>query len=224
VLACYLPYGQFSEWSYLRFLLPAFPAAFALVAAVTVSTLTVLPAAARGATFVTVLTVVAINNTATAAGEQAFHLRDYEARYRLTGHYLAALLPANAVIVSAMESASAHYYTRLPVVRWDLLAIDLDAAVRDLRSAGHPVALLVEDWEVPSLRARFPSSTLARLDWMPRAEVAGATRVGIFDVTDSANPETFPRGAVGSGHPPDMLSLWPAARDSNQPPPPWPER
>ena len=25
VLACYLPYGVFTEWSYLRFLLPAFP-------------------------------------------------------------------------------------------------------------------------------------------------------------------------------------------------------
>ena len=31
VTACYLPYAVFSEWFYLRFLLPALPAAFVAV-------------------------------------------------------------------------------------------------------------------------------------------------------------------------------------------------
>ena len=224
VLACYLPYGQFSEWFYLRFLLPSFPVAFVLVSAVTVSALAYLPVPARGVAFVVALTLVASFNIGIAGREQAFHLRDFEARYRLAGRYLAASLPSNAVIVSSQQSASARYYTQRPVVRWDLLTTDLDAVARDLKSSGHAVVLLVEDWEVPALRARFPSSATARLDWTPRAEVLGTTRVGIFDIADIAPVDTSAATSRSGGRP-DRLSFGPVVDpDPRQPPPPWPER
>lgn len=226
VLACYLPYGQFTEWFYLRFFLPAFPAAFALVSAVTLSALAFLPPAARGVAFAAVLTLVATSNIVTADREQAFHLHLFEARYRLAGQYLAASLPANAVVVSAQESASALYYTPFPVVRWDLIATSLDTVVADLRAARRTAVLVIEDWEVPALRARFPLSTLAKLERSPRAEVVGTTRVGIFELTGNEAPaEASPPDGVSSSRAPDLLSYGPGAGlDRAQPAPPWPER
>jgi len=55
----------------------------------------------------------------------------------------------------------------------------------------HPV-LLVEDWEEPALRLRFPSSTLARLDWPPRALFGSTTRVQLLDPSDRGHPAGQP--------------------------------
>jgi hypothetical protein len=94
------------------------------------------------------------------------------------------VLPPNAVIVTAQESASAHYYTTRPILRWDLLSGDLDAAVDALRGLGRHPVLLVEDWEEPALRTRFPMSALARLDWRSRAQFGTTTRVRYLDPAD----------------------------------------
>jgi hypothetical protein len=94
------------------------------------------------------------------------------------------VLPQHAVIVTAQESASALYYTRRPVLRWDLLPADLDAAVDTLRRLGRHPVLLVEDWEEPAIRARFPSSAVARLDWRSRARFGTTTRVRYLDPND----------------------------------------
>jgi hypothetical protein len=48
--------------------------------------------------------------------------------------------------------------------------------------------LLVEDWEEPALRARFPRSALARLDWNARALFGTTTRVRFLDPADRADP------------------------------------
>lgn len=188
-LACYLPYARFTEWSYLRFLLPAFPMVFVLIGAVTVAALRRIPEAARGVITLCAIAIVCSLNVMTAAREQAFNLRHYEARYRTAGRYLESALPANAVIVAVQQSASARYYTARPVVRWDLLPIELDAAIARLRAIGRHPVLLVEDWEMPELAARFPASAAARLDWTPRAEIGETTRVRLFDPADR-NPIT----------------------------------
>ena len=105
-----------------------------------------------------------------ASREQAFNLRRYEARYRTAGRYLEAALPPNAAIIAVQHSASARHYTGAPVVRWDPLPVDLDAAVAALRKLGQHPFILVEDWEEAALAAKFPRSRLARLDWAPRAD------------------------------------------------------
>ena len=61
--------------------------------------------------------------------------RHYEARYRTMGQHLAASLPPDAMIVTAQESGSAHYHTGRPVLRCDLIAVDLESA---LKLAGPP--------------------------------------------------------------------------------------
>jgi hypothetical protein len=51
VVASYLPYGVFAEWSYLRFLLPAFPLLFVLIGALFAAALLRLPLPIRAAVF-----------------------------------------------------------------------------------------------------------------------------------------------------------------------------
>ena len=181
IVLFYLPYGVFPDWWYLRFLLPAFPALFAAIATLAAVALLRLPSAARGVILIMAITTIVVWNIAQAQRLQVFLTRVSDARYQLTGRYLEAMSPSNAVIVTSQESASVHDYTHLPIVRWDLLRIDLDAAVEQLRMAGYHPLLLVEDWEQPDLVKRFPTSFLARLDWMPIADFGGPIRVGLFD-------------------------------------------
>jgi hypothetical protein len=134
------------------------------------------------------LTLGVALNVTHAAQQSTYVLRDYEARCRTIGRYLAASLPKDAVIVTSQESGSTHYYTGLPVLRWDLLAVDLETALARLRALGRRPVLGVEDCEKPALRARFPSGPIASLDWPPRAEAGGTTRVGVWDPADRDRP------------------------------------
>jgi len=188
LLVLYLPYGVFPDWSSFRFLMPALPIAFAALGAVSSSAVDRLAAAARGPVLLAVLTLLVCVNVTQAARQSAYSLRDYEARYRTMGRHLAASLPGDAVIITAQESGSAHYYTGLPVLRWDLLAVDLETAIARLRALGRHPVLVVEDWEKPALRQRFPSGPIASLDWAPRAEAGQTTRVGAWDPADRGAP------------------------------------
>lgn len=196
LLASYLPYGVFPDWAYLRFLLPALPTAWALVGALVGETVTVRPSSG-GAVLAVALALAVVGNVHAAEREQAFRLHIYERRYLTVGRYLDASQPGNAVVVTSQQSGSVRYYTGLPVVRWDRLDIPLDDAVTDLQARGRHVVLIVEDWERPALRARFPGSRLARLDWRPRAEFGDATQVWLFDLHDAQQPDrAYPMDAV----------------------------
>jgi hypothetical protein len=151
-----------------------------------------LPHPTRGLLLVVSLTVVCSVNVVHASREQAFNLHVFEARYRTAGRYLAAALPRNAAIITVQQSASAWHYTGLPVVRWDLLAVDLDAAVGTLRERGYHPLVLIEDWEMGALQAKFPHSRLARLDWAPRADFGEVTHVRLFDPSDRDAPTATP--------------------------------
>lgn len=184
VLVSYLPYGVFAEWSYLRFLLPALPLAFVLVSSLLVNAADALPASTRGLVVLLAITAACAANVNIAAREQAFNLRRYEARYRTAGRYLEAALPPNAVVLAFQESGGVSYYARTPIVRWDMLRVDLDTAAATLEALGRHPVLLVEDWEAAGIRARFPASAIARLDWTPRADFGTETRVRLFDPAD----------------------------------------
>lgn len=186
--ACYLPYAVFEEWSYLRFLLPAFPAVFAAGGALLVEAGQRLPLPTRGVVAVVAGALIGSVNVTVAAREQAFALRSFEARYLDAGRYLDAALPPEAVVFAVQQSGSVRHYTRRPIVRWDLLQVDLDTAVDDLRALGRTPVLLVEDWEEAGLGARFPSSAAARLDWLPHAEFGDATRVRLYHPADRGKP------------------------------------
>ena len=178
------PVPRFPDWSYLRFFLPALPLGFVVVGALMCDACATLPRSARGLTLLVALTIACSVNVQVAKTEQAFNLRRYEARYRTVGRYLDAVLPSSAVVITVQESASVHHYTHRSVLRWDLLRVDLDEAVSTLEALGRSPVLLVEDWEGQNLRARFPTSRLASLDWQPRADIGSDTRVRLFDPGD----------------------------------------
>jgi 4-amino-4-deoxy-L-arabinose transferase-like glycosyltransferase len=183
VLLCYLPYGVFAEWFYLRFLLPAFPLIMVLVGALLTCASARLPKPIAGLVLVVVVTAACSANVVRAQREQAFNLRLFEARYRAAGRYLEAMLPSDAVVLAVQESGSVAHYARRPVVRWDALG-ELDTALETLQKIGLRPVLLVEDWEAADLLARFPKSAVARLNWPARAEFGDETRVRLFDPAD----------------------------------------
>jgi hypothetical protein len=187
VLLCYLPYGVFPDWFYLRFLLPAFPLAFVLDGALTDRAVMTLPRPAHGPALLLALTAAASTNIVIARREQAFNLRDYEARYLQAGRYADAVLPRESVILAMQESGSARYYAR-PIVRWDLLPVDLDTAIATFTAMHRRPVLLIEDWEAAELRRRFPASLLARLDWTPRADIGTNVHVLLFNPDDRGQP------------------------------------
>jgi hypothetical protein len=196
VVASYLPYAVFAEWSYLRFFLPAFPLLFVLVGALLVTASLRLPKPVRGVVFAATITLACSLNIVRAGHEQAFNLRRYESRYRMAGRYLRTALPREAVVVAVQESGSARYYVDVPILRWDMLDVDLDTALAALRAIGRHPVLLVEDWETPDLRRKFPSSVNARLDWPARAEFGDETRVRLFDPVDRGTARRWPADRV----------------------------
>jgi Dolichyl-phosphate-mannose-protein mannosyltransferase len=183
----YLPYGVFAEWSYLRFLLPAFPLLFVAIGGLLTAALLRLPTSIRAPLLLCTLAAVGAFNVLRAEHEQAFNMRRYESRYRQAGRYLASALPSRAVIVAVQQSGSARYYTSRPVLRWDWLDVDLDTAIAALRARGwHPV-FAIEDWERPDLMKKHPASANARLDWRPRAQFGDEPRVFLYDPLDRTN-------------------------------------
>ena len=184
VLVCYLPYVVYSEWSYLRFFLPALPLTFVLVASLLIAAADVLPASTRGIVLLTLVVTACSLNVVHASREQAFNMRRYDARYRSAGRYLDAVLPDNAVVLAVQESGSVRYYARVPIVRWDMIGSDLDGTVAALRALGRHPVFLVEDWEKPDFASRFKLSPMARLDWPPRADIGDETRALLFDPAD----------------------------------------
>jgi hypothetical protein len=188
VLACYLAYCVFPDWAYLRFLLPIWPAALAAAGAVVVNATLRLPSAVRTQILVVALTAVCARNVITARNEGSFTLWIDASRYGTAGRYLEAVLPKSAVIVTSQHSGSARYYTGRPVLRWDSLHVGLDEAVDALARLGRPSVILVEDWEEPALRQKFPASALARLDWPARADFGWPTHVRLYDPADRGRP------------------------------------
>ena len=109
------------------------------------------------------------------------------------GRYTDAVLPREAVIFAVQESGSARYYAR-PVVRWDLLPVDLDTAVATLTAMHRHPVFLVEDWEAADLRMRFPSSR-TRAAGLAAARRYRDTHIHVLlfdpaDRDDHASPET----------------------------------
>ena len=121
VLACYLWYLPFDAWWFLRFLLPAFPVLFVLAADVVwhgsrrFGVRTQIAAAIA-------FTVIMVNYAATRASElDVVGIGAGEQKYADVGRYLAAKLPANAVVIAMQHSGShpalfgpAHAPLRLP--------------------------------------------------------------------------------------------------------------
>jgi hypothetical protein len=188
VVACYLPYAVFEEWSYLRFLLPAIAIALVLSAPIWARIVSFAPAVVRAPLFALGVGLLAAFYVSTAVKRDAFNLRRFESRYLAAGAWASKSLPTDAVLLSVQESGPLRLYGRRTTVRFDYLEPQgLDAAVRYLDGAGRRPFLVLEDWEEAQFRDRFAGhSALGLLDWPPMAEVGRPVKVRFYDPRDRA--------------------------------------
>jgi hypothetical protein len=142
VLLCYLPYGVFPDWSYLRFLLPAFPLAFMTIGALVVNASQRLPAALRGPVLLVALAAACSTNVLTAAREYAFSLELDASRYRTAGRYLDAALRKAQVVCIAAAAPAREWAPFVAIGATERAAGDRVRAAKPFILAGAAILLL----------------------------------------------------------------------------------
>jgi hypothetical protein len=183
----YIPFGR-DEWTYLRFLLPAYPPLLALAVAAAVEVLGRLIARdgpqLRAA--VVLCVALAVWQLRTSIVRGALDARPIERRYVDVGKYIDAALPANAVFIAGVQAGSIRYYSGRLTISFDRLERRwLDDAVIELRARGFHPLIALEEGEESSFRERFAElNALGRLDWTPIASREEPIRVRIFDPAD----------------------------------------
>ena len=187
LLVCYLFYIVHDSWPFLRFLLPAIPLLLILTSVVMVRAIEWLPVRLRTvAVFLfCTFTTVWFERKADALG--VFAIQHAERRYVTVGEFVGRTLPANAVVISLLESGSVRLYGARPTLRWDLLkAPDFDGSIELLQTSGYAPYILLEEWEQDSFRTRFGASRYGKVGWPPAFEFEGTSRARIYDVADLA--------------------------------------
>lgn len=162
----YLVYGDFTDWWYLRFLLPAWPAVFLATAAALV---------AWSRTTIRTLLVgllavgIGLAGVRTAIDRGVFAIGAGERRYAAIAAIVAAHTPPEAVILTVQHAGTVAYYSGRTSLRYDELdPAWLDRALVWLSERGRPPFILVEDWEQPGFDARFGAiNTQGRLSYAP---------------------------------------------------------
>ncbi len=186
VVAAYLPYVVFADWSYSRFVLPALPVLVVLMAAVIARAAGVLPG--RMAVLALALPAVALAGfwLHRAQDLSVFRVKALEHKYVELGRWASGQLPRQAVVLAAQPAGSIRYYSRRPTLSWDAIEPEwLDRVLGECRSRGLTPYLAIESWEREAFRSRFRGqSGLADLDWPPRAELGRV--ISVYDLADRA--------------------------------------
>ena len=181
----YVFYVPFNHWFYLRFLLPAYPALFVLLAVAIRWLALKLPVEARVPAAALVSAVMMPFGVNAGRHEGIFNIAAYEQRHVRAAREIAALTPADAIVLSVQHSGSVRYYANRMTLRYDSLQdAALDGVVRDLRAKGRRAYLVVDDDEEKEFRARFSPGNRAGQLGAPIARVPGGTEVRIFELQD----------------------------------------
>jgi hypothetical protein len=194
----YFFYVPWDAWWYLRFLLPAWPM-MAIGTASLVATLCADPDTASmprmRAWFARALVVCGVVVFGAVAVRRAIQLNVFnqqsaEAKYMETANAVEAVTAPNDVIISGQFSGSLRYYAGRFTLRWDWLDPQwLDRAVEWLNARGHHVYILLEAPEVDPFRARFASSAIGKVDWVPLVTFRGRS----IQLHDAINRDRFER-------------------------------
>jgi len=188
LLVCYLFYIVYDTWPFLRFLLPAFPLLFVLASAVIVRGLERLPVELRSAAVFLLCVLLPIWYVVKADSISVFHIQRAEHRYPAVGKEIGRTLPANAIVLSRIQSGSVRLYGNRLTARWDIIEpARFDETIDALRGRGYELYLLVEDSEMPIFRKRFGgASQYGDLDWPPTLEYKDISQVGVYRLADRA--------------------------------------
>jgi hypothetical protein len=201
-LAAYLPYVPFEDWSFARFLLPAVPPLIVLTLAVVRAG--AMRVAGRWSVLVFAAAVIGLGGWWMHIGADlgVTRVKSIERKYPELGHYAAARLPRNAIVLGAQSTGAIRYYSSLPTLSWD--QIDpawLERVVAELTGRGLTPYLAVESFETDMFRRRFRDhSVIGQLDWPARATFGRA--ISLYRLDDR------PRYLRGERIPTDRF-VWP---------------
>jgi hypothetical protein len=185
-LAVYLPYAVFEDWSYLRFLLPGLPFFFALAATAVAGAVLWLPRPVAAVAGLFVLGAAGGVQLREAVRERVFDVSAIERRYTAIAETIPGAGNPEPLVLAAQHSGSLAYYTRAPILRWDLIdAAGLDAALALARADGRQALIVLDQHEEAWFRARFEGYPGAgRLDWPPRTRTIPPGDARVYAVTD----------------------------------------
>ncbi len=195
VFACYIFYGPFDDWWYLRFVIPAMPVMFLLgIDALWQRT------ARAGRLFQVFLMVLITGWTmfhaiTYARQHSVFDIGEGEQKYADVGRYLQQTLPANTVVLASQHSGSIRYYSGLKTLKFELLdRAWLDRAIEYLKSTGVNPYIVLEGWEIANFRRQFAGQRAVAL--LDRPAVAVHSRHVFVFSSDQAHrsdaPQTIP--------------------------------
>jgi hypothetical protein len=185
VFSFYIVYSPFDNWTYTRFLLPAFPHALLLA----VWTLFVLgrwfgSPAMQAAVLATVL-LVAWTWIGEVTGRRVLATGRGESRYIAAAQYIRATTTPEILVLAMQHSGSLRYYAERTTVRYDWLdGRGLDDAIRAMRAMNRTPLIVLDDWEETKFRERFRGQRWGALDWPHRAEFQSQPRVRVYDPFD----------------------------------------
>jgi hypothetical protein len=183
LLALYAPFLVFHawEWTYTRFLLPAYAPLFAGVGVF----LTRLVAGSGRrriaiAASVAIVAAIAARGWTIAVNTGTFTQRSGDDRYARAVEY-ARTLPARSVLVSNAHSGTLRHYTGVDVLRFEAIRPrDLDAAIAHLHGEGYSLVLIGDEFEIVHFRNLFAGTrTVAAMAKEPRADLHG---VVVYDL------------------------------------------
>jgi hypothetical protein len=197
----YLPFGR-DEWTYLRFLLPAYPPLLVLSVAVAIEVLDLAIARDHARTAAALIACLALAGwlARTSVDRGALTARPVERRYVDVGRYIDVTLPSNGVFIASVHAGSIRYYSGRLTLNYDRLQPRwLDDAVAELRSRGLHPFIAVEVDEERLFRERFAEmNVLGRLDWPPIAERREPIHVRIYDPADRERAQRGDRIETGT--------------------------
>jgi hypothetical protein len=175
LLALYLPYYVYGDWSYVRFLLPGLPGLCIGAAGVVVALASRIRS--RPGRLVApwlVAAAVAVYGASYSDGWSGRIKGNNTATLRVVDYI--PQLPERSVFVSLTYSGSIHYYTGRDVLRWETLfePVYIDRAVDHLEAKGHSVYLVNDYGEMNVFRAQFAGTRTVQ-------ELAGVMPVDIGD-------------------------------------------
>jgi Dolichyl-phosphate-mannose-protein mannosyltransferase len=187
VVAAYLAYAVFEDWSYLRFLLPAMAVAAVFVGVLFQSLVDRMTPAARPVALLVMVLAVMAHGLVEARARDTFKLAGQQRRVGDIAASLGDRMSASDVILAGEQSGSMRYYTGHDIVRWEeLRAEDWDRVVAALATVDRAPWIVLDAFEEPLFRANFGSHPAGMLDWPPAIDAGDTHRTRAWKLEDRA--------------------------------------
>ena len=192
----YCAYLVFSDWTSLRFFIPAWPflaLGFGGVAA------WLLERRSRAISFATAAAVIALGVLGIRRADQlyAFDLWYGNRRYVAAAAIVRDLAPLNSAVFSMEHSGAVRYYAGRVPIRYDMFEADtIDPSIQWLADNGVQSYAVLDNWEVDEFRKRFGPAKVVKALEVPVAiyhAYQNSGTVYVYDLTAPPTPGTAPK-------------------------------